>query len=146
MRHAFMRLPLILSLLCASGIASAQSTVDMKGTWTGTSKSIVNGLPAHHPADMPAKSAGGHRLTSIKITLKIDGQDDGRFWGTLGSAAKEDSIIGVVAPDGKRVRIVQKGRGILEGILLDNKSLEYFYTENKDGSSVAAVVLLTRQK
>ena len=146
MRHAFMRLSLILSLLCASGIASAQSTVDMKGTWTGTSRSIVNGMPAHHPADMPAKSAGEHRLTSIKITLKIDGQDDGRFWGTLVSAAKEDPVIGVIAADGKRVRIVQKGRGILEGILLDNESLEYFYTENKDGSSVAATVLLKRQK
>jgi len=146
MRRAFLLLPLGLSLLCASGIASAQSTVDMKGSWTGTSKSIVNGLPAHHPADTPTESAGGNRLTEIKITVKIDGQDDRRFWGTLGSAAKVEPIIGVIAPDGKRVRMVMQGGGVIEGTLLDDGSLELFYTESKAGVSVAATNLLTRQK
>ena len=52
--------------------------------------------------------------------------------------AKVDPIIGVVAPDGKRVRIVQQGHGVLQGTLLDDGSLEYFDAESKRGSSVAA--------
>ena len=147
MRRTFLLLPFGLSLLCAGGVASAQTVVDMKGTWTGTSKSIVSGLPAHHPADLPAKNAGGNRLTEIKITLKIDGQDDRRFWGTQGSTAKLEPVIGVISPDGKRVRIVGQGGGIIEGTLIDNDSLDLFYTEAKAGGlSVAATNLLVRQK
>ena len=146
MRSAFTPLLLSLSLTLASGIASAQSTVDMTGTWTGTSKSIVSGLPAHHPATLPATIVDGHRLTELKITVKIDGQEDRRFWGMLGSATKVEPVIGVIAPDGKRVRMVTQGSGVIEGTLLENGSLELFYTESKAGVSVAATNLLTREK
>lgn len=78
--------------------------------------------------------------------MKIDGQDDRRFWGTLGSVPKMEPIIGVIAPDAKRVRMVMQGGGVIDGTLLDNGSLELFYTESKAGVSVAATNLLKRQK
>ena len=53
----------------------------------------------------------------------------------------------MISPDGKRVRIVGQGGGIIEGTLIDNDSLDLFYTEAKAGGvSVAATNLLVRQK
>ncbi|MDB5488279.1 MAG: hypothetical protein JWQ58_1994, partial [Reyranella sp.] len=97
MRGVSVLLPLGLSLACAAGIANAQpAAVDMTGTWTGTNKSIVSGLPAHFPVTAPSTIVDGNRLIEVKITVKIDGQDEGRFWGTLGSETKVEPIIGVI--------------------------------------------------
>jgi hypothetical protein len=144
----FVSLPMLaLAVLCAgTGIAGAQSMVDMKGTWTGMSKSIVSGLPPHHPTSTPSKLAGPHRLTELKITIKIEGQQDGRVWGTLGSAAKVEPIIGVLSPDGKRLRMVAEGGGIVDGTVVNTDTIDIFYTEHQGGVSVAATNVWTRQK
>jgi hypothetical protein len=136
-----------LATVCAgASIGSAQSMFDMKGTWNGTSKSIVSGLPLHHPTTTPAKAAGMHRLTELKITIKIEGQEDGRFWGSLASPATVEPVIGVLSPDSKRLRMITQGGGMIEGIVLENGSIEIFYLENKAGVSVAATNTFTRQK
>lgn len=136
-----------LAILCAvPGLASAQSISDLKGTWTGTSKTIVSGQPLHHPASTPSQPAGPNRLTEIKITLTIEGQQDGRFWGKLGSPATVEPVIGVLSPDGKRLRAVPQSGGVIEGTALSADSFELFYFENKAGTSVAATNVLSRQK
>ena len=147
MRGVSVLLPLGLSLACAAGIANAQpAAVDMTGTWTGTNKSIVSGLPAHFPVTAPSTIVDGNRLIEVKITVKIDGQDEGRFWGTLGSETKVEPIIGVIGADGKRVRMVGQGGSAIEGTLLDDGTLELFYTENRAGVSAAAINVLTKAK
>jgi len=140
-------LVLSFAAVCAGvGIAGAQSAFDMKGTWTGTSKSIVSGLAPHHPPTVAAKPAGPNRLTELKFTIKVDGQEDTRFWGTLTSAAKADPFIGVLSPDGKRLRMVLQSGGIFDGTMVNADSIEIFYTEQQGGVSVAATNLWTRQK
>jgi hypothetical protein len=139
-------LPLLVSSLCVPGIASAQSMLDMKGTWTGTSRSIVSGLPSHHPATVAAKPAGPNRLTELKFTIKVDGQQDSRFWGTVSSAAKVDPFIGVLSADGKQLRMVLQNGGVFDGTVVNADSIEIFYTEWHSGVSVAATNLWTRQK
>jgi len=63
MRGVSLLLPLGLSLACAAGIAVAQPAgPDMTGTWTGTNKSIVSGLPAHFPVTAPSTIVDGNRL------------------------------------------------------------------------------------
>jgi hypothetical protein len=147
MRGVSVLLPLGLSLACAAGLANAQpAAVDMTGTWTGTNKSIVSGLPAHFPVTAPSTIVDGNRLIEVKITVKIDGQDEGRFWGTLGSETKVEPIIGVIGADGKRVRMVGQGGSAIEGTLLDDGTLELFYTENRAGVSAAAINVLTKAK
>ena len=79
-------------------------------------------------------------------SVKIDGQDEGRFWGTLSSESKAEPIIGVIGVDGKRVRMIGQGGSAIEGTLLDDGSLELFYTENRAGVSVAATNVLTKAK
>lgn len=166
MRPSRFSLPLALALVCAAGIAVAQTTpaptpapapapaavpapakaFDMTGTWTGTSKSIVTGLPAHHPVTSPPVIVDGHRLTEVKFKVTIDGQEDRRFWGNISSPARVEQVIGVIAADGKRVRMVGQGGGLIEGTVLDDGTLELFYVESRVGVSVAATNLLTREK
>ena len=88
----------------------------------------------------------GNRLVELKITVKIDGQDEGRFWGTLSSESKAEPIIGVIGADGKRVRMIGQGGSAIEGTLLDDGTLELFYTENRAGVSVAATNVLKKAK
>ena len=147
MNRFFSLLMLSLAVVCAgAGIAGAQSLPDLKGTWTGTSKSIVAGLAPFHPTTMPAKPAGPNRLTEVKFTIKIEGQEDGRFWGTLGSAAKVEPIIGVLSPDGKRLRVILQGGGMIDGVVTNPDTIEIFYTEHNAGVSVAATNVWMRQK
>jgi len=147
MRGVSVLLPLGLSLACAAGIATAQpATVDMTGTWTGTNKSIVSGLPAHFPVTARSTIVDGNRLVELKITVRIDGQDEGRFWGTLSSESRAEPVIGVIGSDGKRVRMIGQGGSAIEGTLLDDGTLELFYTENRAGVSVAATNVLTKAK
>lgn len=147
MKLFFSLLMLSLAALCAgAGNAGAQSMPDLKGTWTGTGKSIVSGLAAHHPTTTPAKPAGPNRLTEVVFTIKVEGQADGRFWGTQGSAIKMEPFIGVLSPDGKRLRVVTQGGALVEGTMLTADSIEIFYTEHSAGVSVAATNVWTRQK
>lgn len=136
-----------LALLWAgAGAAGAQSTFDIKGTWIGTSKSIVSGLPPHHPTTAPSKPAGPHRLTELKFTIRIEGQDGPRFWGTLSSPTRTEPVIGVISSDGKELRIVGQTSGIVEGTVVNPDTIEIFYTEHNGGVSVAATNVWTRQK
>lgn len=147
MRGVSLLLPLGLSLVGAAGIATAQPAgPDMTGTWTGANRSIVSGLPAHFPVTAPSVIVDGNRLVELKITVKIDGQDEGRFWGTLSSESKAEPIIGVIGADGKRVRMIGQGGSAIDGTLLDDGTLELFYTENRAGVSVAATNVLKKTK
>ncbi len=125
--------------------ATADKVVDLTGSWSGTSKSIVSGMPAHHPVTMPAVIVDGHRLTEVSVKVRIDGQEDRRFWGSIASAAAVEKLIGVIAPDGKHLRMVAQGGGIVEGTLLDDNRIELVYTESRPGVSVAGTNVLTRE-
>ncbi len=140
-------LALGLSFLSAgAGIAAAQPMPDLKGTWSGTSKTIVAGLASHHPTTTAAKQAGPNRLTEVKFTAKVDGQEGNRVWGTISSPSTTDQFIGVVLPDGKRIRLVLQRGGILDGMLVNPDTIELVYTEHSGGISVAATNTWTRQK
>lgn len=135
----------VVALVTGAGAASAQS-FDMKGTWVGTGKNIVSGLPVHHPAHVASRPAGENRLTEITFTTKIEGQDGNRVWGTNSSPAATIPVIGVVSSDGKQLRLILKGRGVVEGTIVDPDTIEILYTEDHDGVSVAATNTWKRQK
>ena len=59
---------------------------------------------------------------------------------------KAEPVIGVIGSDGKRVRMIGQGGSAIEGTLLDDGTLELFYTENRAGVSVAATNVLTKAK
>ncbi|MEA2916162.1 MAG: hypothetical protein QOJ15_8243 [Bradyrhizobium sp.] len=133
--------------LCAqSSLAAAQSIPDLKGAWSGKGKAIVSGDSRHHTAAMPSAPANNHRLTELTFNLTIEGQQDSRFWGTVGSQTMSEPFIGIIAPDGKRIRISLMNGGVYDGLMLDNNSIEFLYTESKAGAAVVASIVHTRQK
>ncbi len=139
-------LALVVTFLCGTAeMAAAQSVPDLKGIWTGTSQTIVAGLPPHHPAMTTAKPAGPNRLTEVKFTTKVDGQDGRRFWGTVSSPSATDQFVGVILSDGKTLRFVLS-RGVIEATLVNPDTIDLVYTEHANGISVAATNTWTRQK
>jgi hypothetical protein len=125
--------------------AAAPAALDMKGGWSGTGKAIVEGMAAHHPAGDPAKSVGSARLREVTFTYKIDGQDGGRFWGTMSSPYRVEPVIGVIAADGKRIYIVAQD-GFVDGVVVDNDTIDTCYRQRQPGSAVAACNLIKRKK
>jgi hypothetical protein len=121
------------------------AALDMKGGWSGTGKAIVEGMAAHHPAGEAAKSVGNARLREVTFTYKIDGQDSGRFWGTMTSPYRVEQVIGVIAADGKRVYIVAQD-GFVDGVVVDNDTIDTCYRQRQPGSAVAACNLIKRKK
>jgi hypothetical protein len=147
--HRFLSLFLLgLAALCAqSGLAAAQSVPDLKGVWAGKAKTIVSGVMRHNSAAMPSTPAGSHRLAELTYTLTIEGQQDSRFWGTFASPAMSEAFIGIIAPDGKRIRMSQMNGGVFDGFMVDNNSFEVLFTQSKgDGTAAVGTTVYTRQK
>ena len=141
------RVSAVTAVLALSGAASAhaQAAFDMKGGWSGTGESIVRGSAAHHPAGDAAKPAGNARLREVTFTYKIDGQDGGRFWGTVASRYATESVIGVIAADRKRVYIVTEF-GFVDGVITDNDTIDICYRELKPSDAVVACNVIKRTK
>ena len=148
--HRFLSLFLLgLAALCAqSSLAAAQSIPDLKGVWAGKAKTIVSGVMRHNSAAMPSTPAGSsHRLAELTFTLTIEGQQDSRFWGTFASPAMSEAFIGIIAPDGKRIRMSQMNGGVFDGFMVDNNSFEVLFTQSKgDGTAAVGTTVYTRQK
>jgi hypothetical protein len=133
---------LALTLAVTAGIAGAQSAVpvDLRGTWTGTSESIVRGHPPHHAA------AGNMepRLDNVPFTFTIVGQDGRRFWGTVSSPIAKEPITGVIGYDGKTI-VSEDSDGLTQGTIIDPDTIELIYA-HIGKSTVVAANRLKRQK
>ena len=140
-------LALSLTFLSAGvGIAAAQSPPDLKGTWSGTSRAIVAGLAPQQPPGATIRFAGPNRLTDVKFTSKIEGQEGSRIWGTISSPTAVYPFIGVILYDGKGIRIVQQHGGILDGTIVDPDRIEVVFIEQTGSVAVASTNTWTRQK
>ena len=124
-----------------SDAALAQAAApDLKGTWVGTSESIVTGKAEHHVA--PAGKAP--LLDNVRFTFAITGQDGHRFWGTISSAKGTEVLTGVVGLDGRTV-VARDSDGEIEGTLVDADTIQLIYTHG-GASTVVAVNTIRRQK
>lgn len=120
--------------------ANTSAAADMRGTWVGTSQSIVTGKPRHH-----ASAEGGKPLLdNVEFTYVIDGQDGQRFWGTVSSKMSSEPITGVVALDGKKV-VARTSEGEIEGTLVDGDTIQLVYSAGAP-NPVLAVNTMKRQR
>jgi hypothetical protein len=72
-------LTLVLAVMGMPAGALAQGTVpDLKGTWTGTSPSVVYGVNQHHPGPGSDETP---RIRETEFNLVITGQEDRNLWG-----------------------------------------------------------------
>ena len=124
----------------SGGAATAVSPADMKGTWVGTSQSIVKGKTRHHA---PAGESPP-LLDNVQFTYVIEGQDGNRFWGKLSSPLGEESLTGVVGLDGQTV-VARTSEGEIRGTLTDADTIQLVYSAGGP-STVLAVNTMKRQK
>jgi hypothetical protein len=115
-------------------------TPDLRGTWVGTTESLVRGPVPHAPPD----AAGEPRLVSIEITYTIDGQDGGRFWGSVASARHREPLVGVVGFDGRSLHM-QDADGTILAALVNPDTLQVIYQQAGPSMDAARFVLTRRR-
>jgi hypothetical protein len=83
--------------------AQAQSPApDLRGTWTGASKSIVVGSNSHHPGERDAPP----RVRDFEFTFVIEGQDGPLLWGhhfSKAAPAARERFAWSMSHDGRRI-------------------------------------------
>jgi hypothetical protein len=145
MRSFAVSILVALSAVGTTASVQAQTEFDMKGGWSGTGKSVVLGLAPSHPVGEPSKPAGMARLREVTFTYKIEGQDGPRFWGTLTSPYQTIPVIGTISADNKRVYFVDQN-GMMDGVVVDNDTIDTCYRQLKPEGLVAACNLMRRTK
>jgi hypothetical protein len=128
-----------LAALAVTPVAAQAPFPDLRGTWTGTSESIVAGMGTnHHPG-----ASKGPRLSSVEFTMKIDKQDGRRFSGTFASARASEPIIGVLSRTG--AIFVADPDGYTHGTLLAPDRMELCYLQQAGGARVASCTEMTKK-
>lgn len=132
-----------IALLAALAImpAAAETAIpDLRGTWTGTSESIVLGRGnPHHRAGQSAEP----RMSNIAFTMTIDKQDGRRFSGTFSSVRGNDKIIAVVSRSGTIYMIDDDGYSF--GTMLAPNRIELCYLLQSRAARVASCTEMTKQ-
>jgi hypothetical protein len=111
---------------------TAPAIPDMKGTWVGTSESIVTGMTKHHEAPSGDKPL----LDNVDFTYVVEGQDGHRFWGTLSSPNFEEDMTGVVTNDGKGI-VARSSEGEVRGTFTNADTLDIVYSAGGRSTVVA---------
>ncbi|MFO1159346.1 MAG: hypothetical protein U1E60_10950 [Reyranellaceae bacterium] len=146
-RHRLVSISLALAFVCGgTGAAFAQSFPSMKGAWTGTGTTVVLGPAPHHKDNAAAKAVGDVRLSEMKFTITIDGQQGNRFWGQIASAARTEALVGAFVADGRHFRIVLRDSGILDGTMSGDDKFEVLYSDAKPNLIAVGTNEYTRQK
>jgi hypothetical protein len=126
--------------------AAATAIPDLKGTWVGKGEAIVDGPAGHHPPGVTAKPASTYRLREETFTVRIEGQEGKRVWGTVASSQRvAERLIGSVAADGKTVYFVT-GEGYIDGVVINANTMDVCYRHVLPGSAVVACNQWVRQK
>ena len=134
---------MVVSLAVATpfGMAMAQDAAalpDLKGTWVGTSETVLLGSANHHE-----DGEDGPRLSEMDFTMAVEGQDGRRFWGTFTSANSSETFLGVIGFDGKSI-VARDTDGHIDGAIVDEGPMQLIYSHT-GGSTVVAATTVTRQ-
>src|SRR3954447_16209149 len=130
-------------------IAPAATVPDMLGRWKVVTPVIVTGAGAHHPAHAPpAADEGGStwkpRLRTFGGTMRIDGQEGERFWGTLESPYYREDLVGTFTGEGGRFLMVDSD-GFHEGVVTAPGQIRYCYRQNQPDLKVVGCGTMTKE-
>jgi hypothetical protein len=126
--------------LPAFSVAQNAHMPDLKDRWSGMSETIVMGKAPHHDG-----SQNTPRMSAVKFTLTIDGQEGRRVWGTVGSSADRERILGVIGFDSKTLT-AQDSDGLLQGTIVDRDTIEIIYSHATGSSAVVSGITMKREK
>jgi len=137
-----MRTLAILVLSLAGAPALATDWPDLLGTWTGTSRAVVLGDGGHY-----AGEAGNPRFVEAELTIEWTDQRDGRYIGTISSAAHTEPKLAVLSADLETLITVDED-GSSIGRLIDDDRFELCYHQSSAGHTqmTASCVVFERQR
>ena len=89
------------AVLATATVALAQSTPDLKGTWSGKWRTVILGSNPHHPPSGPADVP---RVREITFTFEIEGQDGRLIWGkSWSSPERKEPFVASITGDGRTI-------------------------------------------
>ena len=118
----------------------AQSAVDLRGSWSGTSAAVAAGELVHSEST----PLGEPKFASVAWTIVIERQDGRRLIGKRMSARATESLIGVLSVDNATAYMVDED-GTLIVRLISKTSLEACYTEVTAKSRVASCTVMRKK-
>ncbi len=130
----------LVGLVTSAGADAADAAApDMRGTWKVDGSAIVAGATPHHPADAPPPAAGTKpRLRPFVGTLRVDGQEGDRFWGTgVSQTAASEDFIGSFTGEGRRF-VAADSDGFFEGSVGEDGVIRYCYRHTTSASRVVS--------
>jgi len=139
MRYAAMSLLLVTVLFIGQPL-DAQSAVDLRGSWSGTSAAVAAGELTHSEST----PLGEPKFASVAWTIVIERQDGRRLIGKRMSARATESLIGVLSVDNATAYMVDED-GTLIVRLISKTSLEACYTEVTAKSRVASCTVMRKK-
>ena len=89
------------AVLASVSVALAQSTPNLKGTWSGKWRTVILGSNPHHPPDGPADAP---RVREIVFTFEIEGQDGRLLWGkSWSNPERKEPFVATITADGRTI-------------------------------------------
>jgi hypothetical protein len=115
-------------LLGMNPAAQAQDYPDLKGTWKGTSETVLLGEYEHGPEE--SAQPRPHR---VDFTLTLTNQDGRRVWGKIATKFGEEPWLAVIHSDGELILGVDQN-GYVIGTIEGEDTLELCYLHADDDS------------
>lgn len=120
--------------------AAAAAAPDIRGTWAISGHAIVVGAAPTHPAT----EGSGPRLRPFADTMRVEGQEDQHFWGSIESETAREEFIGMFTGVGSTFIRVDFD-GFAEGELHADGTIRYCYRHVTAGSRVVSCGTATRR-
>jgi outer membrane protein assembly factor BamB len=133
---------LAIIVLVAAPAAAQNSIPDLRGTWKGTSESVVWGAGNHHHLPGRPQSAEP-RFHSAQFTLKVTKQQGRRFYGVWSSPGGSEILLGVISRDG--TIYAADDDGYTTAKMLDSGQVELCYLHSGADSRIASCAVMKKQ-
>jgi hypothetical protein len=122
-----------------SAVAQSPAVPDLKGTWKGTSESVILGAGnTHH-----TKGERVAQMRQVPFTLVVDQQEGRRFSGTFSSPRASERVVAVVSRNGAIMMADDDGYTI--GSVLAPNRIELCYLRASAGTRIASCTEMTKQ-
>jgi hypothetical protein len=136
-----------IAIFAATRHSDAQGVPNLKGTWSGTFRTVIYGRNVHHPGSQTIASPP--RTRTIRFTFDIEGQDGRLLWGkSWSSSSQKEPFAATMTTDGVAI-IGADTDGLMAIRILSQRRLELCYAHSASSPSrsiVASCGVLERSR
>lgn len=126
--------------LTASGLAQDKEVPNLVGTWKGKALAVHIGATPYRTAESDAVQFSPNE---IEYTYEITQQQDTRFAGKMSGGKFQETVIGMLSPDGNTAMMLDDD-GQYSMKLIDPNTIDMCYTHLYPTSKVVACLQIKR--